>query len=186
MWIEMASVSSSKPSYAVILRVRMWIEMAPVVSAKAYTGRHPPCEDVDWNPKIQSKQVLSILSSSVWGCGLKWPATCRRVCRFHVILRVRMWIEINYVTEDGVDRNVILRVRMWIEMVKTTFDAGKLIRHPPCEDVDWNLLTDILLAAFDSSSSVWGCGLKYHHYLWHLWLLASSSVWGCGLKSLGY
>ena len=103
--------------FCVILRVRMWIEIYRRPLFSAGPPRHPPCEDVDWNAPVILGVDPAWASSSVWGCGLK----CSR-------LKVRILLE-----------HVILRVRMWIEMYEKPPCLLYRIGHPPCEDVDWNL-----------------------------------------------
>ena len=54
----------------------------------------------------------------------------------HVILHVRMWIEIPIEYRISFTASVILHVRMWIEMPVTEDEAYRWFCHPPCEDVD--------------------------------------------------
>ena len=122
----------------VILRVRMWIEIYQFPSTVCLFLRHPPCEDVDWNLPASTIFRWAAASSSVWGCGLKCTGNPRRRPGLGVILRVRMWIEM----QQAQSANII----------------GTC--HPPCEDVDWNVRETALPALSDRSSSVWGCGLK--------------------------
>ena len=75
----------------------------------------------------------------MWGCGLKWIKVYR---------------------EPWADK-VILRVRMWIEMVWSMPRTSATPCHPPCEDVDWNSLGYQKNHCMATSSSVWGCGLKF-------------------------
>ena len=100
------------------------------------------------------------MSSSVWGCGLKSIFRLRTKIFSIVILRVRMWIEINVAKAnetarkshppcEDVDWNFVI------------FPASVASNsHPPCEDVDWNTNLCVGLRYRCRSSSVWGCGLK--------------------------
>ena len=57
------------------------------------SSSHPPCEDVDWNCNPLFHGFAGLLSSSVWGCGLKLQGIEQKQRGSEVILRVRMWIE---------------------------------------------------------------------------------------------
>ena len=78
-----------------------------------------------------------------------------------VILFVRMWVEISRTSSFYGCSSVILFVRMWVEIVM--FPTGKL---------------------GNTSSSSWGCELKYHHIKLFHGVSLSSSSWGCELKYL--
>ena len=103
--------------------------------------RHPLREDVSWNIEKWWGNRWDRMSSSSWGCELKY--SCDDICVFAdgVILFVRMWVEIpvrlNFVTvglghplrEDvswnkkdhekkPIEMEVILFVRMWVEISK--------------------------------------------------------------------
>ena len=77
---------------------------------------------------------------------------------------------------------VILLVRMWVEMpakmpLSSTMMSSSLwgcelkylrlvkvlrtIRHPPCEDVSWNVYNPESRFQESLSSSLWGCELKF-------------------------
>ena len=53
-----------------------------------------------------------------------------------VTLRVRVWIEIADTTLEEVLGDVTLRVRVWIEIRPLSAPLATLERHPPCEGVD--------------------------------------------------
>ena len=82
-------------------------------------------------------------SSSVRGCGLKLKSFIVFLNFLLVILRARMWIEIGYMAGVYANWDVILRARMWIEISLTSLHWAMRSRHPPCEDVDWNVLRRI-------------------------------------------
>ena len=97
---------------------------------------HPLREDVSWNHP--SKALYSVsLSSSSWGCELKYREEAYSTGIQHVILFVRMWVEITTGFTKLIRIVVILFVRMWVEMSSVT-RATELTR----------------------SSSSWGCELK--------------------------
>ena len=98
---------------------------------------HPPCEDVSWNVSpvllfTNARVILLVrmwvemvivrlnfpylLSSSLWGCELKF--------------------QYPNIMEPSVI--VILLVRMWVEMWKFPAITQAQTGHPPCEDVSWN------------------------------------------------
>ena len=79
--------------HKVILFVRMWVEM-----------------------KLSSWVSWHWLSSSSWGCELKYHVPEHTHAKHFVILFVRMWVEIYWHREDQHCTCVILFVRMWVEM----------------------------------------------------------------------
>ena len=99
---------------------------------------HPLREDVSWNKSHYTKKDFDRLSSSSWGCELKFWCISRNclsctsssswgcelkcancdlwVIWMNVILFVRMWVEIQWSCYDRKEIVVILFVRMWVEM----------------------------------------------------------------------
>ena len=55
-------------------------------------------------------------------------------------------------------------------------------RHPPCEDVSWNISRKWMNLTICGSSSLWGCELKYITIGYYSSRSESSSLWGCELK----
>ena len=178
---------------------------SPASRRRRVNGCHPPCEDVDWN--FRYLVVIHCYFCHPPCEDVDWnvqPAGIGTVVG-QVILRVRMWIEIHRGRFGYRRRAVILRVRMWIEIdnIKAMqelaerhppcedVDWNSLRRaatrcasgHPPCEDVDWNQFIVVRMKEDGTSSSVWGCGLKFHALAKLIIHPVSSSVWGCGLKS---
>ena len=78
---------------------------------------HPLREDVSWNGSETSNSFYARwLSSSSWGCELKYlPDEDLQQVRY-VILFVRMWVEITIKATVFYRIPVILFVRMWVEI----------------------------------------------------------------------
>ena len=94
----------------------MWVEMLTLTQKKPKHFRHPPREDVSWNTNdyicVMIEKVIllvrmwveiytqvemvsaSPLSSSSWGCELKYFYIFQKLLKGFVILLVRMWVEI--------------------------------------------------------------------------------------------
>ena len=121
---------------------------------------HPLREDVSWNILYFSMFVISSSSSSSWGCELKYPSSFILAFR-NVILFVRMWVEMFSFRLYCLMDYVILFVRMWVEMLHTEY-----------------------ISCLQTSSSSWGCELKYSTSVIFARQLWSSSSWGCELKCL--
>ena len=124
----------------------------------AHAFRHPLREDVSWNTCVNmalSKDGRHPLREDV-----SWNITyaVSPVAEV-VILFVRMWVEIFWQGVGSKRTAVILFVRMWVEI-------RSACRHPLQE----------------SSSSSWGCELKWYMASEFLRLILSSSSWGCELK----
>ena len=121
---------------------------------------HPLREDVSWNNSVHNVTSVSC-----------------------VILFVRMWVEIACLVVHSLGQNrhplredvswntctppdasivpvVILFVRMWVEMTWMDLSIWSEQRHPLREDVSWNT-QDFTFSVFATSSSSWGCELKY-------------------------
>ena len=82
---------------------------------------HPPCEDVSWNIYL---------------------VQCRH--RNRVILLVRMWVEI--VIQLGWESSRTRSSSLWgceLKYKKEYNDSKSSRRHPPCEDVSWNMVCSI-------------------------------------------
>ena len=166
----------------VILFVRMWVEMTLCHLRTGKKHRHPLREDVSWNNFDTMVDGPRILSSSSWGCELKYDIRGEFLGIPNVILFVRMWVEISQALECLLDsssssswgcelkyfyipkRNdrlqVILFVRMWVEIVNRS-----------------SLMTNGW-----ASSSSWGCELKCCSFWCRIHRIWSSSSWGCELK----
>ena len=144
----------------VILFVRMWVEMWYINGVGVKWERHPLREDVSWNMSFNVSYNDWMMSSSSWGCELKY------INRYMYTLAA----------------HVILFVRMWVEMTLLLFLFLLHVCHPLREDVSWNCSVISNKARKNASSSSWGCELKYF-FLWHFpHILLSSSSWGCELK----
>ena len=128
----------------VILFVRMWVEIA---SASIIAG----CSIVILFVRMWVEilllgcRILSGLSSSSWGCELKCLHKFLATCSSSVILFVRMWVEISNHYHQSTYHLVILFVRMWVEIILPEKKQSTI-----------------------SSSSSWGCELKY----WKLYVIA--------------
>ena len=191
------------PAVMVILFVRMWVEMT---SLWWYTARHWSssswgCElkyyigirsarrrvsSSSWGCELKYFRAMMkysvFLSSSSWGCELKYISWLRKSCT-HVILFVRMWVEIvtpkRYcLTKESSSswgcelKCPRLLLRLWnfpsssswgcelkwlIPQWWTRWHLG----HPLREDVSWNINAKATDAKYIGSSSSWGCELKY-------------------------
>ena len=93
----------------------MWVEIIKRIGRFLCRPCHPLREDVSWNVLSTYCVVPVPMSSSSWGCELKFNA-----------------VE----TSSGV--YVILFVRMWVEMYLIMTNLRMYIRHPLREDVSWN------------------------------------------------
>ena len=119
---------------------------------------HPPCEDVSWNFIIHQFNPFRVVILLV----RMWVEIRHTVFRYkwwHVILLVRMWVEMTYFLYQSLYVIVILLVRMWVEIFR---------RH-----LNW---------IKRSSSSLWGCELKWKDITGYFQKYMSSSLWGCELK----
>ena len=123
---------------AVILFVRMWVEICHFTELFHWQHGHPLREDVSWNIPPCLSATLLLLSSSSWGCELK------------------------YLNQKGLYRPhiVILFVRMWVEMRSCVGSLRSAHCHPLREDVSWNIRPQDNNVVHVSSSSSWGCELK--------------------------
>ena len=144
----------------VILFVRMWVEMWYINGVGVKWERHPLREDVSWNMSFNVSYNDWMMSSSSWGCELKY------INRYMYTLAA----------------HVILFVRMWVEMTLLLFLFLLHVCHPLREDVSWNCSVISNKARKNASSSSWGCELKYLDFIYCMFLSASSSSWGCELK----
>ena len=209
----------------VILLVRMWVEI--------YYGRYswkPGTSSSSWgcelkygNDESRSAWFSVILLVRMWVEMINRP---NLVINVSVILLVRMWVEIsntivssNLISSSSswgcelkccwpswsdIRRKVILLVRMWVEIEILILYFHRILRHPPREDVSWNNSPSVCVSEPPTSSSSWGCELKYlEPMIWairitvillvRMWveidknlrngvMAASSSSWGCELK----
>ena len=129
---------------------------------------HPLHEDVSWNIRMGKERS--------------------RNC---VILFMRMWVEIKQ--KNGLNNllEVILFMRMWVEIAISTWYSSspvchplhedvswnynsaqwkvKRLRHPLREDVSWNFEESVKQNAQLTSSSSWGCELKWPARWQRLW-----------------
>ena len=142
---------------------------------------HPLYEDVNWNTPDVAGNKTERSSSSIWGCELKyiwrwrdlhWKShplyedvnwnSQKNTCHHGqmVILYMRMWIEMFLCLKISRSAYVILYMRMWIEMLPNLLLL-------PCETVIlymrmWIEMQHLLpLPGSASSSSIWGCELKW-------------------------
>ena len=143
---------------------------------------HPPCEDVDWNftglGTLRLGRCHPPCEDVDWNFVMSWAIFCS-----HVILRVRMWIEIAVVgaIAKDIERHPPCEDVDWNFLILPS--GSTRYGHPPCEDVDWNYFPENRTDVDRTSSSVWGCGLKSDGFFYAISSMRSSSVWGCGLKS---
>ena len=98
---------------------------------------HPLREDVSWNVNSPILANNSILSSSSWGCELKFLL----VTRNHVLCRHPLREDVSWNIEDCA----------W---------PKRWFCHPLREDVSWNTNTAVQGNNCIKSSSSWGCELK--------------------------
>ena len=183
----------------------MWIEITTRRYRILRLLRHPPCEDVDWNIGELEPLFVDAVSSSVWGCGLKFKDIYIEVVKRMVILRVRMWIEIRFAQCKLLPRfvsssvwgcglksssplmtttasSVILRVRMWIEILinATRSSANRVILRVRMWIEIGMKMEDIFFdichpPCEDVDWNISFCKIPSGQF-------SSSSVWGCGLK----
>ena len=160
----------------------MWIEIVVAIFATTTISGHPPCEDVDWNWMELTAAMMSQKSSSMWGCGLKWPGGYplpgRRMsssmwgCGLKLLchnpqipasVSSSMWgcgLKFHIVPHAILNCSVILHVRMWIEIRRHTKPRTRflVILHVRMW-IEMSILFGMRLV-FRPSSSMWGCGLK--------------------------
>ena len=144
------------------------------------------------------------MSSSVWGCGLKFRGNLTIRSCSEVILRVRMWIEIGDIYAGLATIGVILRVRMWIEMDHNLLKKERSsvilrvrmwieIHHKKdvCTQINVILRVRMWIEILASEEILWSfsCHPPCEDVDWNLESTSwndrrheSSSVWGCGLK----
>ena len=136
----------------------MWVEMLYVLFYL-----HQFQSSSSWGCELKySSSLLPRLttgSSSSWGCELKSIDNSFLHIGHTVILFVRMWVEIFLCSSMISFLTVILFVRMWVEISSSRINPN-----------------------FVSSSSSWGCELKYFVCFVYNFLVQSSSSWGCELK----
>ena len=144
-----------------------------------------------------------MLSSSSWGCELKYDYQERKLKLATVILFVRMWVEINLQSLNGIKvhrhplredvswnvnattvfpfASVILFVRMWVEIPLRLYGIPPTFCHPLRGDVSWNIQNSILkpIAKVILFVRMWvEIPLSYTASNYTV----SSSSWGCELK----
>ena len=73
MWVEMLLWSEARLYLHVILFVRMWVEI-PVRNVLVSGQCHPLREDVSWNIRVAMQMGQLPMSSSSWGCELKYSS----------------------------------------------------------------------------------------------------------------
>ena len=71
MWVEIPSTRPVLIIFYVILFVRMWVEML-IPTYFRRLMRHPLREDVSWNMYMDGLSYWTAVSSSSWGCELKY------------------------------------------------------------------------------------------------------------------
>ena len=138
----------------------MWVEIYLFSLQVRFKRRHPLREDVSWNTirhAIANYDRCHPLREDVsWNIDRGLPVSALRV-----ILFVRMWVEMFSFRLYCLMDYVILFVRMWVEMLHTEY-----------------------ISCLQTSSSSWGCELKYSTSVIFARQLWSSSSWGCELKCL--
>ena len=132
------SVDMVAARVTVILFVRMWVEMLRLAEQNVTGEGHPLREDVSWNTCCVINESVIALSSSSWGCELKYSDKVEILKRERHPLREDVsWNTIaGYYTmgtagsssswgcelkcdismELVLNGNVILFVRMWVEI----------------------------------------------------------------------
>ena len=147
---------------------------------------HPLREDVSWNILFMSDQIYSIviLFVRMWVEIISIATCCQP---YGVILFVRMWVEISRALECLLDSSVILFVRMWVEIssggqgyatitvilfvrmwveIKSNVMRTRTCKsHPLREDVSWNHSNINITLWLSTSSSSWGCELKFNAFI---------------------
>ena len=94
--LKYRSGRAAKRGDDVILLVRMWVEIS-VIRLLFHRLGHPPCEDVSWNNSLIAPKTVLSVSSSLWGCELKFLNPETQQWENNVILLVRMWVEMRYI-----------------------------------------------------------------------------------------
>ena len=112
-----ANVTYKLDHKSVILFVRMWVEILLLPYSSHDQACHPLREDVSWNISGLILNVWLGLSSSSWGCELKF--------RWWSTRHLREW---GHPLRENVSWNDVGYGRV-----------GASCRHPPREDVSWNL-----------------------------------------------
>ena len=136
MWVEIQLCSCAETMKIVILFVRMWVE---ICSSATYPLKGTVILFVRMWVEIYFKmwKVWYIMSSSSWGCELKYYRNEDIKKAAFVTLFVRMWVEMSSFRLYCLMDYVILFVRMWVEMLHTEY-----------------------ISCLQTSSSSWGCELK--------------------------
>ena len=144
----------------VILFVRMWVEMILYDDpSKKYTSSSSwGCELKYWKGIITAMGINVILFVRMW---VEMVRQYLFGVTKAVILFVRMWVEMIMLEPAGFGDPVILFVRMWVEMLNEGDTESLKVSHPLREDVSWNSLSRSCSYPFTSSSSSWGCELKW-------------------------
>ena len=145
----------------------------------------------------------SILSSSSWGCELKYflslihhwqpPSSSSWGCELKYF-----WMDsTEHSKQSSSSWGCELKCNPYMYCVTSyrhpfredvswnnLFVSGKITEqgHPLREDVSWNRITITLNTNEWKSSSSWGCELKCLYELRGIQLAGSSSSWGCELK----
>ena len=96
MWVEISKVKRDLWIYAVILFVRIWVEISDTPILSTHLSSHPLREDVSWNKPSSNPESYEYLSSSSWGCELKYQGHDVPILSDIVILFMRMWVEIHF------------------------------------------------------------------------------------------
>ena len=151
---------TGKLGNTVILFVRMWVEIDRDYEIKRIGKGHPLREDVSWNDMLGLKTMSEMrhpLREDVSWNDLEQMLKDN----VYVILFVRMWVEIHISQLCSNTSFVILFVRMWVEMFAQLLKHMLYPRHPLREDVSWNCFNKSNITNHTSSSSSWGCELKY-------------------------
>ena len=181
MWVEISSGGQGYATITVILFVRMWVEIKSNVMRTRTCKSHPLREDVSWNSSmyfhLPSRSSHPLREDVSWNLSSFLP--------FFYCCRHPLREDVSWNTWENILSYLVLS-------------------HPLREDVSWNVNCQIAQERLLSSSSSWGCELKYVCG-WHssifkvvilfvrMWvemqgvwrffiMLMSSSSWGCELK----
>ena len=180
MWVEIVKGRTEERNEVVILFVRMWVEISSMLlnTRSQLSSSSWGCElKWIWNTIFWLRNG----SSSSWGCELKYHEHCQGSCWTNVILFVRMWVEINIALQRG--REAASSSSWGCELKYKIFRITMTHQsHPLREDVSWNIFNYSQQGVKALSSSSWGCELKCHSNNCWIWRYLSSSSWGCELK----
>ena len=182
----------------------MWVEILLIFYSVRVISSHPLREDVSWNTYTVIFSCDRVMSSSSWGCELKWAVQfCLSYSSAgHPLREDVSWNVLSLHTLLRANRHPLREDVSW--NTTDTVATETLTSHPLREDVSWNVSFLGSSSSSSPSSSSWGCELKYHTCInsflqrfvilfVRMWVemiivaptklpLSSSSSWGCELK----